>query len=114
MTIGLSVVLSILLVSAVMGEDLANKTPQLISKMRHFLQFRYNIPVLATILPKNIEPTPTDEEEFEAALDVHINCIDETETNNTINILYILHTVYILSSRGTPALAPNNCRIKYI
>ena len=94
-----------------MSENLANKTPQLISKTRHFIQFRYNIPVLATILPKNIEPTPTDEEEFEAALDVHINCIDETETNNTINILYILHTVYILSSRGTPPLARNSCRI---
>ena len=54
------------------------------------------------------------EEEFQAVLDVHINCIDETETTITINILYILHTVYILSSRGTAALAPNSCRIKYI
>ena len=55
-TIDLSVVLSILLVSAVMSENLANKTPQLISKTRHFIHFRYNIPVLTTILPKNIQP----------------------------------------------------------
>ena len=55
-TIDLSVVLSILLVSALMSENLANKTPQLISKTRHFIQFRYNIPVLTTILPKNIQP----------------------------------------------------------
>ena len=54
------------------------------------------------------------EEEFEAVSDVHINCIDETQTTSTINILYILHTVYILNSKATPALAHNSCRVKYI
>ena len=38
----------------VMGEDLANKTPEMISKMPPFLQFRDNIAVLATILPKTL------------------------------------------------------------
>ena len=37
-----------------MGEDLANKTPEMISKMQPFLQFRDNIAVLATILPKTL------------------------------------------------------------
>ena len=110
-TIDLSVVLSILLVSAVMSENLANKTPQLISKTRHFIQFRYNIPVLTTILPKNIQP-------YKKNLKPHWMCtliaLVKLTQKNTINILYILHTVYILSSTGTPALASNNCRFKYI
>ena len=44
----------IVTVWAVMGEDLANKTPEMISKMQPFLQFRDNIVILATILPKTL------------------------------------------------------------
>ena len=39
---------------AVMGEDLANKTPEMISKMQPFLQFRDNVVILTMIPPKTL------------------------------------------------------------
>ncbi len=34
---------------------------------------------------KDIDPTPTDEEEFVAVLDEDIYCSNETKTNSTVN-----------------------------
>ena len=41
--------------------------------------------ILATNPAKDIDPTPSDEEEFVAVLDEDIYCENETETNSTVN-----------------------------
>ena len=57
----------------------------MISKLQPFLQFRDNVVILTNNPAKDIDLTPTVEEEFEAVLDEDMYCIDETDRNSSVN-----------------------------